>query len=103
MVEAATLTRISVHVLVSTAIFTHQYGFSPEQALHTSELLKISASHLVQANVQAVAVESTDLATYVSVQLWDVTTGRMIRQMQGHRSRVSSLSWNGNIVSSGSR
>uniref|UniRef100_A0A6U4K7Y3 CDC20/Fizzy WD40 domain-containing protein n=1 Tax=Hemiselmis andersenii TaxID=464988 RepID=A0A6U4K7Y3_HEMAN len=37
------------------------------------------------------------------VQLWDVAAGRMIRSMQGHRSRVSSLSWSGNTVSSGSR
>lgn len=42
-------------------------------------------------------------ADFVSVQLWDVAAGRMIRQMQGHRSRVSSLSWNGSLVSSGSR
>mmetsp|Transcript_20872 Transcript_20872/g.69703 ORF Transcript_20872/g.69703 Transcript_20872/m.69703 type:complete len:499 (-) Transcript_20872:67-1563(-) len=40
---------------------------------------------------------------FSEVQLWDVTTGTVIRQMGGHRSRVSSMSWNGQIVSSGSR
>ena len=37
------------------------------------------------------------------VQLWDVVAGRLIRTMQGHRSRVSSMSWNGSMLSSGSR
>jgi len=37
------------------------------------------------------------------VQLWDVAASRQVRQMEGHRSRVSSLSWNSHLVSSGSR
>src|SRR5690606_14064138 len=37
------------------------------------------------------------------VQLWDVAKGRQVRTMRGHQDRVSSLSWNRAIVSSGSR
>jgi len=37
------------------------------------------------------------------VQLWDVGCCKQIGEMTGHRSRVSSLSWNGQLVSSGSR
>mmetsp|Transcript_39259 Transcript_39259/g.92376 ORF Transcript_39259/g.92376 Transcript_39259/m.92376 type:complete len:499 (+) Transcript_39259:170-1666(+) len=37
------------------------------------------------------------------VQLWDVGSCKQIGEMSGHRSRVSSLSWNGQLVSSGSR
>lgn len=37
------------------------------------------------------------------VQLWDVARGRQIRTMRGHQDRVSSLSWNRAILSSGSR
>ena len=41
-----------------------------------------------------------------TVQLWDCTTLKQIREMNGHTSRISSLSWNKaipNMVSSGSR
>jgi cell division cycle 20, cofactor of APC complex len=38
-----------------------------------------------------------------SVQLWDVESGSMLREMDGHYSRVSSLSWNRHILSSGGR
>lgn len=34
------------------------------------------------------------------VQLWDVNKNRLLRTMSGHTGRVSSLSWNGNLVSS---
>ena len=37
------------------------------------------------------------------VQLWDVDKLRQVRSMTGHRARVSSLSWNGPCLSSGSR
>lgn len=49
------------------------------------------------SNTLAVGTHSSE------VQLWDVVAGRLVRTMQGHRSRVSSLSWNGSMVSSGSR
>ncbi|CAG2250377.1 CDC20 [Mytilus edulis] len=38
-----------------------------------------------------------------SVQLWDVTQNKMIRNMSGHAARVGSLSWNAHVLSSGSR
>lgn len=37
------------------------------------------------------------------IQLWDVETNKMLRNLRGHVSRVSSLSWNNHILSSGSR
>ena len=36
-------------------------------------------------------------------QLWDTTQLKKVRTMNGHSARVSSLSWNGHILSSGSR
>lgn len=36
-------------------------------------------------------------------QLWDVHAGKMLRSMDGHTDRVSSLSWNEHILSSGGR
>ena len=36
-------------------------------------------------------------------QLWDVHAGKMLRSMDGHSDRVSSLSWNEHILSSGGR
>ncbi|EOD39022.1 hypothetical protein EMIHUDRAFT_417498 [Emiliania huxleyi CCMP1516] len=35
------------------------------------------------------------------VQIWDVEKLKQVRSMSGHRARVSSLSWNGRLVSSG--
>jgi cell division cycle protein 20 (cofactor of APC complex) len=37
------------------------------------------------------------------VQLWDVNKGKKLRSMDGHQARVSSMSWNKHILSSGSR
>jgi len=37
------------------------------------------------------------------IQLWDVKTLKMVRQFSGHRARVSSLAWNGPLLSSGGR
>lgn len=38
-----------------------------------------------------------------SVQLWDVQKNKKMRNMRGHTGRVSSLSWNSHILSSGSQ
>ena len=38
-----------------------------------------------------------------TVQLWDVQSQTKLREMNGHTDRVSSLSWNRHILSSGSR
>jgi len=37
------------------------------------------------------------------VQIWDVGAMRQLRNMKGHRGRVSSLAWNKHTLSSGSR
>ena len=37
------------------------------------------------------------------VQIWDVEKLKQVRSMDGHRARVSSLSWNGPTLSSGGR
>lgn len=38
-----------------------------------------------------------------TVQIWDVTRKKLIRDMGGHRSRVGALAWNSHLLSSGSR
>ncbi len=37
------------------------------------------------------------------VQIWDVARMRQVRELAGHTNRVSSLSWNNSILSSGGR
>jgi len=37
------------------------------------------------------------------VQLWDVQAQKQLRNMKGHEARVGALSWNGHVLSSGSR
>lgn len=37
------------------------------------------------------------------VQLWDVNKSKQVRKMTGHNGRVSSMSWNGSLVSSAGR
>ena len=37
------------------------------------------------------------------VELWDTSRGARIRKLNGHSSRVSSLSWNNSLISSGGR
>ena len=38
-----------------------------------------------------------------TVQIWDAGTLKKLRTMSGHKARVSSLSWNGPLLSSGGR
>jgi len=38
-----------------------------------------------------------------SIQLWDIIKSLPLRSLPGHKKRVSSLSWNNHILSSGSR
>lgn len=42
-------------------------------------------------------------STWDDIQIWDVRTGRLLRTMHGHHSRVCSLAWNGHTLSSGAR
>jgi len=37
------------------------------------------------------------------VELWDVTTSKLMRKMRGHNSRVATLDWNAHILASGNR
>ncbi|KAA8494868.1 Anaphase-promoting complex subunit cdc20 [Porphyridium purpureum] len=56
-----------------------------------------SVSWIQDGNVLAVGTGSCDL------QLWDTDRLSMIRSMKSHAARVSSLAWNGPLLSSGSR
>lgn len=38
-----------------------------------------------------------------SVQIWDTTTGKLLRTMGGHTARAGCLAWNSSILSSGGR
>ncbi|KAL3341813.1 hypothetical protein AABB24_026037 [Solanum stoloniferum] len=37
------------------------------------------------------------------LQLWDAETSRLVRDLQGHQSRVGCVAWNGHILTSGSK
>jgi cell division cycle protein 20 (cofactor of APC complex) len=56
-----------------------------------------SLSWIQQGNYMAVGTSDN------KVQIWDVEKLKQVRSMQGHRARVSSLSWNGPLLSSGGR
>lgn len=50
--------------------------------------------------------EGTFLAIGTSInktQIWDISRSKQVRSMDGHSGRISSLSWNGSLLSSGSR
>lgn len=38
-----------------------------------------------------------------TVQLWDVSAGRQLRNLSGHAARVGALAWNNHVLSSGSK
>ena len=40
---------------------------------------------------------------YNDVQLWDINRNKQVRTMKGHQARVSALSWNSYILSSGGK
>lgn len=56
-----------------------------------------SLSWIQQGNYMAVGTSDH------KVQIWDVEKLKQVRSMNGHRARVSSLSWNGPLLSSGGR
>ena len=56
-----------------------------------------SLSWIGQGNYMAVGTSDH------KVQIWDVEKLKQVRCMEGHRARVSSLSWNGPMLSSGGR
>ena len=56
-----------------------------------------SLSWIEQGNYMAVGTSDH------KVQIWDVEKLKQVRSMDGHTGRVSSLSWNGPLLSSGGR
>lgn len=46
-----------------------------------------------------VAIGSTDK----TIGIWDIESGRRVRSMEGHESRVNALAWNKHILTSGGR
>lgn len=65
-----------------------------------------TAKHEPIASVSWIKQGSGYLAVGTSdnlVQLWDVQSQTKVREMGGHSDRVSSLSWNRHVLSSGSR
>src|SRR5271154_1925514 len=63
----------------------------------------MSRSSLILAGKQTLII-SLQLGTNTAdVQLWDISRQKHVRTMKGHQSRVSSMSWNRHLLSSGSR
>ena len=65
--------------------------------LEENESYVSSVSWSNRANVLAVG-SSTN-----TIQIWDTEKGQSIRTLHGHDQRVSSMNWNGCLLSSGSR
>jgi len=70
----------------------------------TKHLLKLqetnpvtSVSYCKDGDYLAVGTSSAE------VQIWNIEKSKMVRKMTGHAGRISSLTWNGNILTSGSR
>ena len=67
--------------------------------LETSKTDPICSVSWIKQGTGYLAVGTSDN----TVQLWDVQSSTKLREMNGHNDRVSSLSWNRHILSSGSR
>lgn len=48
-------------------------------------------------------LQQTRVAAVAQVQLWDCNKVRQISCLSGHSARVSSMAWNGSVLSTGSR
>ena len=73
---------------------------------HIDELMKLDGSDDYVTSVQWSKDKDNVLAVGTAsntVQLWDASSLSKVRDLTGHSSRVSSLSWNGSVVCSGSR
>lgn len=66
-------------------------------SLEEEESYISSVSWSTRSNVLAVGTSMN------TIQVWDAEKGQPIRNLHGHDQRVSSLNWNGCILSSGSR
>lgn len=74
----------------------------------TNKATKLHETATTESTICSVAWNqpSTYLAIGESngrVKIYDVESGKMTREMLGHTSRVGSISWNGNLLSTGSR
>eukprot|EP00946_MAST-07B_sp_MAST-7B-sp1_P001643 g1643.t1 len=67
--------------------------------LENEEVDYVSSLSWVPGDGNFLAVGGSDSV----VQLWDVNKGKKLRSMAGHQARVSCMSWNKHILSSGSR
>jgi WD40 repeat protein len=61
--------------------------------------LVTSLSWIKSSGAQHLAIGTN----HASVQLWDVSRQKQIREMRGHTGRVASLAWNQHLLTSGSR
>ena len=69
-----------------------------QQLMQTPEDTHVtSLSWIPQGNYMAVGTSDH------KVQIWDVEKLKQVRSMDGHKDRVSSLAWNGPMLSSGGR
>lgn len=57
----------------------------------------ISSVSWIQQGGSTVAIGTSDNV----VQLWDAESGRHLRTLRGHGSRVGALSWNSHMLTSG--
>lgn len=56
-----------------------------------------------KASSQPKLLQQTSMAAVAQVQLWDCSQMRQIRCLSGHSAQVSSMAWNGSVLSTGSR
>jgi cell division cycle 20, cofactor of APC complex len=71
-----------------------------------NQLLTLGNESEYVGSVKWSTTQSNTLAVGTSnntIEIWDAKEEKLIREMTGHSARVSSLSWNGDIVSSGSK
>ncbi|MQM04114.1 hypothetical protein Taro_036908 [Colocasia esculenta] len=69
------------------------------------ELLNVGSDELQPTSVRWSA-DGEKLAVgfmNATIEIWDAASARQVRKLEGHTGRVSSLSWNHNLLSSGSR
>jgi cell division cycle protein 20 (cofactor of APC complex) len=75
---------------------------------HTGQISQLTQTSTTEDYVASLnfSADGTQIAVGTNsaqVKLFDVEKMKQIRSMKGHLQRVSSLAWNGNLLSSGSR
>ncbi len=95
----------SVGNILSVALGSSLYMWKAETG-EVEELMTMSNPDDYISSVSWSSLNCSTLAVGTSagtVELWDVESEKRLRTMPGHHARVGSLSWNGAIVSSGSK